>query len=856
MAVSTITTDPGFEEFTSDGVQTYHDININLSSDTEANVVVTDSTNKNTTYPVLNTAYTITGIGTGTVRLNWFAGFVPANTYKVKVYLNPLKLLTKNFSSTGKVSPDNIQTELNALQRQIQAQRDITDRCVKLVEDEDKSRYTSRTIIPVTTDSTEKLLSMDVNGDLALINEPLVDINAAAASASAASASADAAAASAAIIDPTTYYTKTQADALLDTKLDNTNIVEIDTSTATSASIYTAIDGLAKGSIVFFTNQSTVLIDRQIKLKEGVKYIGADCTFKRANEATATTTASIANGDVVIPVDVIPTQWTDYATVDRYIYLSTAIGHNNNTLVNGGAEYKITNIAGLNITVGAPLVIASSPMASGATVREHYTMFYSPLTSGHRSIEISGIKFDGNRANNADTDWLVNDTLNFKDTERVWIHHCDFFNSPCESIVVGNDALIDNNTFNDLGGSCVHTSSTDTSESTANKGVTFRDNRIENVNISYATNSHGNHAFQFSNAPQEFHIYNNIFKNGNIIMGAYASSSASPIKSIHFHDNQCYDFNQIADSNLNSVATERVNIHDNNFFDCGDAYFVETYQGAGGALNTDVYKYFRWHNNTVKNGRLVLQSVEDFDISHNHHFYDAASATETNNHRRASIAVWGSRGSIADNKLFHYSNDDNNLQYGIYIYGEEITADDFYGVEDIIVHSNNIKDFANGIRSNYQTFSGVRDYNHKSLTVSNNQISRYVAKATNGGFGLYVEPGMHSHDNHIAWPTGGNNLWGLYVEGVDSNADHNRAGGISINDIVRGTMSLAGTDYVVRIGQGTNKYNVVVDGLKVFNGRVEQTSVDGTDGYVKNIRQFDNTPASPRLSTNYTGELL
>jgi len=215
-------------------------------------------------------------------------------------------------------------------------------------------------------------------------------------------------------------------------------------------SIQAAITAAGVNGVISLKPKQTYVVDREITMLDGQTLIGNKAVIKRVNQVVTTTTTAITAG---VTTSVTLTSATGFSIGQEVAFAQNGVARG--SLVFGvslSVKRTITNIVGNIITLNAAPDIN---LTSGSTC---FLAFVSVEMA--EDCEVSGLRFDGNKANWSYNRWEVIcelSTLSGKNGQLI--ENNLFINSPSECIIpFGDDCLISNNKFKDSNGNAVHLS--------------------------------------------------------------------------------------------------------------------------------------------------------------------------------------------------------------------------------------------------------------------------------------------------------------------------------------------------------------------------------------------------------------
>ncbi len=291
-------------------------------------------------------------------------------------------------------------------------------------------------------------------------------------------------------------------------------------------------------------------------------------TIKRADGSSTATTLSSAltvSGGTVLNVSSVPSNWR---VGDRVSAFTSA-----NFVDTSQDGRVITGISGNQVTISAEFSfpVAKTTLPIGTTIAKSFTTMSGKrelVSDVNRKVLINNGIFDGNASTQLNKSWTFGNEVYLLGIGCT-ITECLFKNVEMDCIVC-HGVTCDDNTFEDLGGSCFHLSRNDAA--LAGAGFSrFINNTIKRTNTNgQAANGHAEGMVTFSWGAGDLIVNNNIAEDGGTgVIGAFGPTTGINVdKWLIVTNNICRNFPYISDN----VSTDvfGVMIKDNIFHDCGD----------------------------------------------------------------------------------------------------------------------------------------------------------------------------------------------------------------------------------------------------------------------------------------------
>lgn len=264
-----------------------------------------------------------------------------------------------------------------------------------------------------------------------------------------------------------------------------------DGSTDDTLAIRAAITAAGVGGTVLFTPGKTYLLSGSLTPLERQTLWGYGATLKRRNEITSATATSIGTGSA--PTVITVANGALFATgMDVTVFSGASFDT---------SSHRIIGISGNDLTVSTNF---STAFATGGTVITAFAPVYASVVAG---INIVGLTFDGNRANNTSlAKWQLHAAAVLY-SDRGVVRDCFIHDEVSEGLILGgNGVSAQNNTITDCGGNGIHFSGC--------AGAEASGNYIYNTNILGSAPGHADGLICFSNATEYTHIVNNYLNTG------------------------------------------------------------------------------------------------------------------------------------------------------------------------------------------------------------------------------------------------------------------------------------------------------------------------------------------------------
>ena len=291
-------------------------------------------------------------------------------------------------------------------------------------------------------------------------------------------------------------------------------------------------------------------------------------TIKRADgsaTATALSSALTVSGGTVLNVSSVPANWR---VGDRVSAFTSA-----NFVDTSQDGRVITDISGNQVTISSEFSfpVAKATLPIGTTIAKSFTTMSGKrelVSDVNRKVLINNGIFDGNASTQLNKSWTFGNEVYLLGLGCT-ITKCLFKNVEMDCIVC-HGVTCDDNTFEDLGGSCFHLSRNDAA--LADAGFSrFINNTIKRVNTNgQAANGHAEGMVTFSWGAGDLIVNNNIAEDGGTgVIGAFGPTTGINVdKWLIVTNNICKNFPYISDNVQTDVFG--VMIKDNIFHDCGD----------------------------------------------------------------------------------------------------------------------------------------------------------------------------------------------------------------------------------------------------------------------------------------------
>lgn len=298
-------------------------------------------------------------------------------------------------------------------------------------------------------------------------------------------------------------------------------------------------------------------------------------TLKRADGSTTSTTTSASfttAGTTVIPLTSVPANWKvgDYVTA----FTSDADADTSRD------RRRITAIGASSVTIAGSFSFspAKTTLTAGTTVAKNFICIAGrPSSTDSGSDLLPGINsrifirngiIDGNAANQLNKSWRFCTEIGLH--SKGGIVDLMWFKNTIGECFVGHGVSIINSLYEDIGGSCYHTSVNDESHAISGRAY-FLNNTCRRLNKStQIKNGHSEGAITFSWNPGDFVIAGNQMEQGaEYFLGSFAASTGTNSgEFLQCYGNIVKDFKGIFDTF--GAPAFGISITDNVFHDCGD----------------------------------------------------------------------------------------------------------------------------------------------------------------------------------------------------------------------------------------------------------------------------------------------
>lgn len=276
-----------------------------------------------------------------------------------------------------------------------------------------------------------------------------------------------------------------------------------------------AVDSLSENSTIRLANK-TYVIDHTVIVMKSMNFVGP-ATLKRENQKVYRLTEQADENSRFVVVD----RTAGLRVTDRLL-LSNDINHNAATQIN-----VVSRVSGDTVFLNNPLgktVGGASVYAAGTKLLKNINFFWivDPYEYPRQQCTFQNIKFDGNRANNANSfSWYLNAAVTALTKGPTNYEGCTFVNSPGETIM-GHNAIIKNCVFENLNGSAFHTSADKAHNTEDEVKSVLTGNVFRNTNqISTTITGHSEGAITHSNSGGYYTATKNRFINvGESVLGA------------------------------------------------------------------------------------------------------------------------------------------------------------------------------------------------------------------------------------------------------------------------------------------------------------------------------------------------
>lgn len=272
-----------------------------------------------------------------------------------------------------------------------------------------------------------------------------------------------------------------------------------DGSADDSNAILAAISAAGMHGEVIFPAGLTFRISRTLRPLAGQTWWGYGATLKRADEVSAKTSTSIPAGSQ--PTTLMFSSPHPF-TVGESIALFDGPDFD-------PQNHTVQDARPFSIVVGSEF---TSGYSEGGTVVRSLSMV---LTLGDApGVRIFGLRFDGNRANNASLQkWQLTASLQFG-SERSIVRDCTFFDAQADAIMIhGDSSVAESNTVLDSTGNGIHLST--------GRHIRVIGNMVMNCNLGGAQVGHADGCIIASDAVYDALIAGNTCENGISGIGSW-----------------------------------------------------------------------------------------------------------------------------------------------------------------------------------------------------------------------------------------------------------------------------------------------------------------------------------------------
>lgn len=578
---------------------------------------------------------------------------------------------------------------------------------------------------------------------------------------------------------------------------------------------------------------------------------GNNATLTRVTTPASLTTTTSSTGAFTVTV------------ADASLYrVGQTIFFVNPGAVNGGQAFDenvgiINNHIITNINTSTNVITFLNALTGnvgiGWKVILNFTLLDFSNQTDNGAVSVKNLNFNGNRAgNNHCYDWRYGDDIAANNTDnKIVIQNCHFKNTVVECIVYGKLHVLDCS-FENLGGSFVHVSS-----STQNEALVI------------VQNCHGTTSNQVTNAltgHSEATITSSVNTTHVRIIGCNFRDCDESIVTMDSSDdfdlimsnNHFKDYKYVIYGGTGAAikVEKKVKINNNTFDNCGPIYI-------GSASPSTIYEdtatsHIAINDNTFINSTMKMEHVGYINIVNNNFYWDNSKTPKYDYTTNSLSAQQGFNHFIhfdrlyIQNNVFEYPNVHNaNTQYGLMLQHNNIVRKTSAGsdteylfAQDVKVNGNTFAGFKYAITTIYSTSPQYANLVKQAVgwEYKNNIIYMSRNTGANNGVGIFVDPGVVCESNTIYTNSTIPCYAGIIVAGVNSTGNaHNRLlGGIAINNKILGCASASVADIIAN-GDAV-RYNVTCVG-----NQMKDDIFNATNGYFLNNYKL-TTANYPQLS--------
>ena len=579
------------------------------------------------------------------------------------------------------------------------------------------------------------------------------------------------------------------------------------------------VSGAPAGLVVELEGTDTYLHSGRISITStNPTIVGNGATIKRDAAFETTLSANAANGATTISV--VSAAALNVVAGEEIILVNTGAANGGLADQEIAGPYEIDSISSNSITLTSGIGLPDDGSLDGVGLWSSGLKVLKVFPQIQRSegapFHISGVVFDGNRANNAvNYSWTVNHCITRVSAGSV-VENCTFKSMPNECMFLGHWATVVNNTAYDLNGSLTHTSSGKVATDSDHGCCIIDSNRIRGAcEATQALNDHCEGVFTFSAQSGKCVISNNVVdgctegfagqlgNTGEVVITGNLARNCRGIVSFRPFNNYFAD----------------INITGNTFNTCGAMIFSNNssaiHDSAEGIAGLTI------SGNVFINARLFLQYVSNFQLCDNVFTWEDGYTPGATQFTHGLVSIDAAtyqvmisnclRYVVAGNSFEDYNATVNEIETAI-VYaipatlpGVAIKTDAststlyYYYHRDSVINNNSISNYANGI--GHESARGAGDSGAViGLQISNNSIS--LKDVADSEWGIRGTPGALIQGNYIV--CGSNTEDGIRLQGVLNTVKDSINGEMVIGNTVLGNPTNS-----IEVGQGTSTQDAI-----------------------------------------------
>jgi len=602
--------------------------------------------------------------------------------------------------------------------------------------------------------------------------------------------------------------------------------------------IQAAMDEAGPGGVVSL-EPIVYTINNTLSPPSALTLTGYGATLRRADLPETATDGTVADGATSFDVTSVPSHWR--AGTALYFARGDRTHDENGHIDTDATTLTIDSINGNTITLTQPVGLPEDGSLDGAgeypdgtVVAQSCDLIRATAGGG---INIYGVSFDGNRAENPSKDWLVNWGVMSKfHTQPLRLVDCFFENSPGESVGTDSPAIITGNQWRNCNGSAIHVSTGligdgDYDES---RGIVFAHNHTYNMNEEVIGMQHGEAVVTYSAQSNNVLVHDNVFlESHGALIGpiSHTNGSEGGDHDLKFRDNIARNKTAPAGGETTGaiffsgapftpVDSYRYNyeITGNTFDRVGDILM-----SSQGVDTTAEHRNVVVRGNTFFGGRVQIQGGRDVVIDDNV-FYGSGYDFPASEVGSSAYILHsnGDRTRISGNRIYGSATLDGDADTGIE-YSSGADGAEYRYNHIIEIKDNRIERLEIGILGRISNPVATNNY-QKSGQIHGNWIATDVANA----YGIQLPAGWIARNNEVILLSSSCRA-GIEVACVDDTEtgfQSNRSGGIAIGNTVRAVAApVFGS---IRIGKSGHTHNAVVTGNLIGTAIEDNTGGNST----------------------------